>query len=911
MVLRPGSHVGPYEILSAIGAGGMGEVFRAHDAKLGRDVALKILPEAFARDPERIARFRREAQVVASLNHAHIAAIHGFEESDGVLALVLELVEGEDLAQIMSRGAVPVDEAMAIARQIAEGLEAAHEKGIVHRDLKPANVKITPDGVVKILDFGLARALGEESSLSGDNSLTNSPTMARPMTDAGMILGTAAYMSPEQARGKTVDKRSDIWSFGVVLYEMLSGRRLFPGETVSDTLAAVLREPIDWSALPPSTPAPVRRLLERCLDRDTRHRLRDIGEARIALESGAVTEPAASAPPTPPRQRQIVPWLVAAVALTGLVAAIALWKPWREAAAPLPMRLRVVNGTGASIRTSGPNRQLAISPDGTTLVFAGSKDGAAPELSQLFVRRLDQIDATALAGTEGAAHPVFSPDGKWIAFIAQLKLKKVPVTGGAVVTLCSAENARGATWTEDDRIIFSPFVGSTGFLQIPAGGGTATHFGALPAGVLTQRWPQALPDGKGILYTEHTDITDFDNAHLAVIDRAGRTKTVLRGAYSGQYVPSGHLLYIHEHKLMAIRFDLDRLEVAGEGVPLIDGAVADDNTGVGQFAVSSTGTLVYVPGTVVGLERPIDWMMHDGTTAVLRSTPAPWMNPQFSPDGQKLAMDISDGRQRDIYIYEPAGDRLTQLTFDPSDECAPVWSPDGRRMTFASDRAKAGVGNLYSIRADGRGELKRLTESPYDQRPGSWDPTGTTLVYEESIDAKSARVMTLTLPADGGAPHPQVFAELEFGDTLARRWWRLAPSFSPDGRWILYRGQGGPYVRPASGPGQWKIPRGRDGDPASFPRWSPNGKELFVLTGNQIFSARYSVSGDEFRVDAPELWTPVRYSMLGLRDMPYAVHPDGRLAGRAAVDRVTQISDEVVFVFDFPDELRRVLPPDR
>jgi len=437
MTLSPGTRLGPYEIASPLGAGGMGEVFRARDTKLNRDVAIKVLSAAFAQDSERVARFRREAQVLASLNHPNVAAIYGLEESNGVVALALELVEGEDLAERLKRGAIPVDEAVAIAKQIAEGLEAAHEKGIVHRDLKPANLKLTRDGTVKILDFGLAKAYGGEAEATVSGGRSQSPTMSRQMTEAGVVFGTAAYMSPEQARGATVDKRADIWAFGVVLFEMLTGKRLFTGGTVSDTLAAVLRQEIDWR-LPAATPPVVRELLERCIERDPKERLRDIGEARIALERRLGTPDAARVS----SGVRALPWVIA---LSATIAALALWAPWRPAPTPAPpLRLSAELGVDASLSTDwGP--AAILSPDGRLLAFVASQGAEGRRL--LHFRRLEQLDAAPLAGTESALDPFFSPDGEWIAFFADGKLKKVSVSGGAAITLCDAANDRGGTWT--------------------------------------------------------------------------------------------------------------------------------------------------------------------------------------------------------------------------------------------------------------------------------------------------------------------------------------------------------------------------------------------------------------------------------------------------------------------------------
>ncbi|HLE69052.1 MAG TPA: serine/threonine-protein kinase, partial [Vicinamibacteria bacterium] len=584
MTLSPGTRLGPYEIASPLGAGGMGEVFRARDTKLNRDVAIKVLPTAFAQDAERVARFRREAQLLASLNHPNIAAIYGLEESDGVLALALELVEGEDLAERLTRDAIPVDEAVAIAKQIAEGLEAAHEKGIVHRDLKPANLKLTKDGTVKILDFGLAKAY--EGEPTTDGALSQSPTMSRQMTEAGVIFGTAAYMSPEQARGGTVDKRADIWAFGVVLFEMLTGKRLFTGETVSDTLAAVLRQEIDWKALPASTPPGLRRLLERCLDRDAKKRLRDIGEARVALEERLGTRDTVR---TSSGMRAL-PWF-----LLALVSALALWALWRPAPQPAPpLRLSAELGAAASLATDwGP--AAILSPDGRLLAFVASP--GTGERPLLHLRRLEQLDAAPLAGTEGARDPFFSPDGEWIAFFADGKLKKVSVSGGAAVTLCDAADERGGTWAEDGTIFFTaggqPGVGLS---RVSSAGGTPQTLTTPDAASQerTHRWPQALPGGKAVLYTAGSTRGNYEDASLVVHSLASDTRKVLhRGGYHGRYLPSGHLVFIHEGTLFAARLDLDRLELTGQPVPVLAGVSANPDNAGAQFAFSQDGTLVY------------------------------------------------------------------------------------------------------------------------------------------------------------------------------------------------------------------------------------------------------------------------------------------------------------------------------
>jgi len=926
MPLKVGTRLGGYEIIGHLGAGGMGEVYRARDTKLNRDVAIKVLPELFAADAERLARFEREAQALAALNHPNIAQIYGV--LDGPAALVMECVDGEDLAQRLARGPMELQDAIPIARQIAEALEAAHERGFVHRDLKPANVKLSKEGIVKVLDFGLAKS-AESSAVvtqAPGGDVMNSPTFTSPHryargTEAGMIVGTAAYMAPEQARGRPVDKRADIWAFGVVLFEMLAGHRLFDGEDASDVLAAVLRQDVDLTALPGETPSRLRRLVARCLERDPKQRLRDIGDARFelaALQNGTQDHEGVADSALPGARQQpasrwthLLPWTLAGVAGVALAATLLAWAPWRTQPASAPVHLLSALDAGGLTATVQTGSLLAaLSPDGSTLTFAGRDPrGSAP--SQLYVRRLDQLIATPLAGTEEASTPFFSPDGQWIGFFADGRLKKVPTAGGTVLTLCDALNVRGAAWTDGDEIVFAPALGAGGLVRVDAAGGTPRAFTTLPPGVITHRWPFALPGGAGILYTEHSDVTAFDNANLVVLPPGGAPKVVVHGGSSGKFVAGGtsgggYLVYASQGRLVAVRFDLARLETIGTPVPVVEGAAIDSTSGAGHFSISTRGTLLYVPGVAESEEDAIDWMTADGSVSALRAARADWQNPNFSSDGTMLAMDINDGRQRDIYAYEWGSNRLTQLTFDASDEWAPVWSPDGVRLVFASDRGAKGVGNLYVRRADGTGRIERLTDSRANQRPGSFDPTGRFLVFEQARADGRSSVLVLPIDPATGRPsgQPVLFADSTESGTVT-------PSFSPDGRWIAMKGATGVDVRPfpAAG-GEWRVTAVDKSSSRGglFPRWSPDGRHLFLLTGSVIFTAPYTVSGAEFRAGPPTPWSPTGYHLLGLRDVPYAIHPDGkRIAIRARHPEAQRPTPNVVFVFNFRDELTRML----
>ena len=561
MMLSSRTKLGSYEISGAIGAGGMGEVYQAHDTKLGRDVAIKVLPDAFAHDADRLARFQREAKILASLNHPNIAMIHGLEQSNSTHYLVMELVPGETLAERIKReDAVPVEEALKIAVQIAEALEAAHEKGIIHRDLKPANVKVTPEGKVKVLDFGLAKAFAGDTETSDP---INSPTLSMAATMHGVILGTAAYMSPEQARGKAVDKRTDIWAFGCVLYELLTGKQTFHGEDVTDILAAVVRAEPDWQALPAATPIQVRDLLRRCLQKDKTQRLRDAGDARIEIQEALAAPATATTTAAPATRgwRERMAWAAAGLfVLTTIAFAIAF--ALRVPKPPQPMRLSAEIGAEGSLYTDAGSAAI-FSPDGSRLAFIAS---GSDQKQRIYIRSLDQSEATALSGTENARNPFFSPDGQWIGFFADGKLKKISVQGGAGVTLCDVPNDRGGSWGEDGTIVFTTDTRAA-LSKVSSAGGTPQPLTTLDKQVDegTQRWPQVLPGGQAVLFTSSTHGFNYDDAEIVVYSVAtGQRKTVQRGGFYARYLPSGHVVYMRDGTLFAVPFDLKRLEVTGQ-----------------------------------------------------------------------------------------------------------------------------------------------------------------------------------------------------------------------------------------------------------------------------------------------------------------------------------------------------------
>ncbi len=839
-----GETVAHYRVTSKLGAGGMGEVFRATDSRLNREVALKLLPEHLANDKERMARFHREAQVLASLSHPNIAGIHGLEESSSRTALVMELVEGEDLSERLRRGSIPLVEALGIARQMTEALEDAHDKGIIHRDLKPANVKVTPEGQVKVLDFGLAKAL-EGSSAASSVDAGASATLSGSMTRAGTVMGTVAYMSPEQASGSPVDKRSDIWSFGVVLFELLAGRRLFEGETTSHTMADVLRADIDWSRLPASTPAPIRTLLARCLERDRKRRLQAIGEARIIIEdslataspsgSRSVAIPAFAAPAKATR----VPWMVAAVAIVALLGALGLL--WRQRGGDPALALRADVRISDTPLFTDVGSSVELSPDGTRLAYVSG----STQTQQLFMRPLNQLDAAQLAeGNTGATspyQPFFSPDGQWLGYVTASEMRKVPVSGGTPLTLTKLTRSRGASWSEDGTIIFAPNPAS-GLFRVSAAGGEPEPVTTLDKAKkeVTHRWPQVLPGGKAVIFTSHTQSSaDFDNAAIDVLNLAtGERKTLQKGGSYARYVPSGHLVYVSKAALFAVPFDLARLEVTGSPAPVVQNVFWNPTEGAAQFTVSSTGVLTYLRGgpevaryTIVSVDR------RGGTTKLIDEAGA-YGNPRLSPDGKRLSLTVLRDGNFDIWVYDLERGVPTRLTFHDAPESEQVWSPDGRTLVFSSGRS--GADNLYRKRADGSGEEERLTTSDDPMWANSWSRDGRSIVSTGMGPSGNFDVLSVTL--DDKKIQPLLTSNFRESD----------PAISPDGRWLAYAsnesGRLEVYVRPyPSGAGRWQVSDNGGG----FPRWAGNGRELFYRVNDGLMAASIEAVGDSLRTGKP------------------------------------------------------------
>jgi serine/threonine-protein kinase len=856
----PAQRLGPYELIELIGEGGMGKVWRARDPRLGRDVAIKISAQQFS------DRFEREARAIAALNHPNICTLFDV----GPNYLVMEYVEGEDL-----KGPVPLHRALEIAGQIAAALEAAHEKGIVHRDLKPGNIKIKPDGSVKVLDFGLAKSAVENTEVTPD-----SPTL---LSGTGMILGTAGYMSPEQAKGKEVDKRADIFAFGVVLYELVTGERLFRRETVSETLAAVIKEEPDLT----KTPAKVRHLLKACLEKDPKKRLRDIGDWTGFLDDRTSTVPSQS--------RLGWPAVAATLAIVGLLLGVRLWRSTRPVDHPLT-RLNLDLGPNA---VAGLNTTVAISPDGRRIVYPVlGTDGK----QLLATRPLDQAVPTLLAGTENGSDAFFSPDSQWIGFFAAGLLRKISVQGGAPVTVSrAASNPRGASWGDDDRIvatlsIFAPLS------LLPAAGGPAKPITRLAIGQQTHRWPQVLPGGEAVLFTASVTDIGNDNSDIDAISlKTGQVKVVQRGGRYGRYVPGGYLLYVQQGTLYGVAFDPARLETRGAPVPLIDDLAADAANGGGQFDVSRTGTLVYLAGKGTPPTGRAAWLDSSGKPQPLPLPPGQYGVLRLSPDGRKLSF-LNAG---DIYVYDLEKETPTRLTFGGAGAgAAPVWAPDGQHIAFQTKSA------LFWIRSDGGGGPQRLLERQALAVPWSFSPDGKRLAFFEVDPETLADIWTL--PLDLSDPdHPKPGNPESFLRTPANE---VVPTFSPDGRWIAYRsdesGTDAIYVRPfpATGGGKWQI--SLSGGGARYPIWSKNGRELFYETvDNRIMVVDYTVNGNSFAPGKPKLWSDVQLFYPGVLNLDLA--PDGKRFivlttpdtggdGKSAV--------HVTMLLNFLDELKRRIP---
>jgi serine/threonine-protein kinase len=900
MALAPGTRLGGYEIQTTLGVGGMGEVYRARDGALGRDVAIKVLPEAFAADPDRLARFEREARTLAALNHPNIAAIYGLERSTGTTALVMELVEGPTLADRIAQGPVPLDEALPLARQLCEALEAAHEQGIVHRDLKPANVKVRPDGTVKVLDFGLAKLTSppegghyvrSDRSVGLQPDLAAAPTITTPaMTAMGMILGTAAYMIPEQARGKPVDKRADVWAFGCVLYELLTGRRAFEDEDVSLTLSQVLQREPDLGALPDSVPAHVRQTIRLCLRKPLKDRIPDIGAVRLALDGAfQPVVPAISVTETAGRPfwRRALP-TAAAVAATAVVVATGMWsyrpRPSTPVVAQFSFRL-----PPAQVFTGATRQLVTISPDGTQLAYGAD--------FRIYLRAMGDLQPRAIQGSEARGvplNPVFAPDGDFIAYVdaGENTLKRIPVGGGTAVTMANGVNLPcGATWGTDGILIGSASPGRRGVVRVPSAGGPPELIVAV--GDDEQACgPQMLPDGRTVLFTVAPEgaagQTSWDDAQIVAqtLDAAGTRRVVVQGGSDARYLQTGHLLYAVAGTMLAAPFDVSRLAVTGPAVAVIEGVLRSTPglpTSASHVAVSETGTLAYVPGPATTATAMFGLVVGDGRSdpTQLKVPPAAYMQPRVSPDGRTLAVVRNDGLSSDIWSYEVSGaSELRRITFG-GDNRFPVWSRDGRRITFQSGRD--GDRAIWWQLVDG-GRAERLTRPAKGEEhvPESWSPDGRHLLFT------SANAPTWPFPSRAVSHELRVLSLQDmniqsFGAASSSEF--MSATFSPDGRWVAYAvsmgardsRDRGVFVEPFPPTGEkHQAPRsaGRDFHPV----WAPDGKALFYIpqSGAPTLSVPTTTRPSVVFGAPVELDRMPRPGLQSWQPRGYDVLPDGR-----------------------------------
>jgi eukaryotic-like serine/threonine-protein kinase len=882
LALTPGTRLGPYEIVSAIGAGGMGELYRATDSNLKRSVAIKVLPAAVAGDADRLARFQREAEVLAALNHPNIAAIYGLERAPDLTALVMELVEGEDLSAHIARGPIPLAEALPIAKQVADALEAAHEQGIIHRDLKPANIKVRPDGTVKVLDFGLAKALAPAS----DSAVT--VTMS---TQAGVIMGTPAYMSPEQARGEVAGRQADVWSFGVVLYELLTGVSPFGRQTTAETLACVLGTQPDYSVVPADTPANIRQLLRRCLQKDRKRRLQHIGDARLEIEEALAPTVDAAPGASTGRAASGRPLRAAGAIALAVLAGGAGWFLAHRSRSDPPaavVRLSIPSLERPGILPFGV-RHLAISADGSRVAYASG--------NRLWIRRMGQNEAVAIEVR--ATNPFFSPNGEWVGFFADATgLSKVSVLGGTPVSIVTTtDRPGGGTWRADGTIVFAT---SEGLYQVSENGGEPRRL-ARPEPARKERhyaWPQFMPDGRSVLFTMVPE-ESIDGAHIAALDlETLEARVVVKGGSAARDAATGHLVYASGQTLKAIAFDPDAHETRGDPVSFqdIEIATTPDN-GAAEFAVSETGTLLFIAANVPGqLQRELAWVDRQGKKEPLALAPGRYTNPRISPDGTRVALDIP-GANRDIWIWNLQRPSLTKLSGGPAEDLLPVWSRDGRRVFFASDRT--GNFDVYSRAADGASNEKVEFAGPGSQMTTSFSPDGTRLLLTE--DFKNLNMLNLARP-----DRLEPLLDSEFTEILGQ--------VSPDGKWIAYESnesgnQFEIFLRPFPDVKGRREKVSLEG--GRFPLWAPKGGELFyvdLLGGMMAASVKLSPSLTLGRVTKLFDWEkPPR----GAAGMQYDVSMvDERFLMSTPVTEGSDGQIDISVVLNWFEELKRGVPTD-
>jgi len=893
MPLAPGTKLGPYEIQSPLGAGGMGEVYRAKDTRLDRTVAIKILPEQLSSDPVCKQRFEREAKTISSLNHPHICTLHDIGSQDGVDYLVMECVEGETLARRLEKGPLPLDQALKYAAQIADALDKAHCSGVIHRDLKPSNIMLTATGT-KLLDFGLAKPVVPFASPA-----TMTATMREsPVTEQGAIIGTFQYMSPEQIEGRELDSRSDIFSLGAVIYEMLTGRRPFEGKSQLSVASAILQEePGPISTTKRITPPALERAVKQCLAKDPEDRWQSARDLELELkwivEGGTqgTPAPAASARGIPSLGKPTLALGLGALLLGALIAGSATWMlRTRHSPVPQPVSRTAITLPPDQRLAGLDHPAIALSPDGTRLAYVASQGGT----QQIYLRALDSLAATPIPGTEDAVNPFFSPDGQWLGFFARQNLYKIPLNGGPARTLCAAGNPRGASWGRRGMIALAP-TGVSGLQQVAEAGGTPQPLTHIEKGEVAHRWPEFLPDSTAMFFVVGATASNWLSAQIAVQSiENGERRNLIQGATQPRYATSGYLLYVHGRSLMAVPFDPQRTTVTGEAVPLVDGILQFPSSGAAQYSVSSTGTLVYVSGGAQSAQRTLVWVARDGTEKALAAPPHAYRGPRISPDGRRVAVSIED-QETQIWLYDLARESLTRMTFDGNSNINAIWTPDGKKLTFASN--KEGPVNIFWERADGSGGLERLTNGEYLHSPMSWSSDGQLLAYSE-INATTGYDIWVMRASDHSS---QLFLRTPFNEG--------APRFSPDGKWLAYvsneSGRYEIYLRPFPGPGgKWQIST----EGGTEPVWNRNGRELFYRNGDKMIAVDI-VAQPNFVAGKPRLLFEGKHELSPGTFAYYDVSPDGQhflmlKASEAGEAAPTQIN----IVLNWFEELKRLAP---
>jgi WD40 repeat protein/predicted Ser/Thr protein kinase len=869
-----------YEIISELGKGGMGEVYLAEDTNLKRNVAVKVLPQPFALDKERLARFEREARLLASINHPNIATIHGLEKSKGQQFFVMELAEGETLAERIKKGPLQVDEAIEVCRQIAEGLESAHEKGIIHRDLKPANVKITNGGKVKILDFGLAKAFHEEPEAI---DLSKSPTLTDQMTQPGVILGTAAYMSPEQAKGKTIDKRTDIWAFGCILFECLTGKQPFQGDTVTETLASILKAEPDWEALPPAIPGNLMVLLRRCLQKDPKERLHDIADARIELNESLYPTAIVAQPPIRARRLPAFPWIIALLSIAVLIAFV-VFDQLRPPTSPGSVqRFTIPMGPVKDLRSTA----LAISPDGTELSYAA--DG------QLFRRPIDQLTTARLGDALQPIGSCFFVNSEWVGCQQLGKLIKVIFSTGASIALSDSPAFYGASGLADDSIVFVP--GSAmGLWRVPSEGGqrALVIVPDFDKGERSYRWPAALPGDRALLFAMLTkECSSFDDARIMAYSLKSKDKKiVVSGGTYPLFAATGHVLFARSGNLHAIPFDLKSLAPMGSAKTVLEGILMDRRGGEACFDISKDGTLMYISGGIISHDVDVVWMDRDGNhELILKSEPVD-REIRVSPDGARLAFC----KEADIWVYDMSLETQIRITSDAANDREPIWSPDGRRITFASTRM--GTLDIYERSADGTGAVVRLYGSSDPIRPMSWSPDGKILAFVKETQSRGDDIWLLSFSGEG---------QVSASEFISTPFHERQPVFSPDGLWIAYisdeSGEFDVYIQSSSGAGQRKKISTNGG---IEPMWHPKGGELFFFKGKTAFSAPVKTV-PELATSAPRVLFETSDLITSSRWRNADISRDGsRFVTITPLDEPKEL--QIIVVLNWFEELKRLVP---